>query len=634
MDALHGEAWRCCQDLILDLPAIQRTDGCKEVFRRVQAIEKVTVVKKTEQFDRFFDRGFRKKGQALDAYLRSRRQDWADLKELDENTNMSDDLLAYFILKHCNLSRDERRQILLANRSAYDLDGIEQAMKVSFFDIHEREKSKKSAWESRPKGYGKGSRRGFAHFVEGGAEEQDEVSYDQDLEAEYVEEIPDEVEGGYMAEELYDMDEPGGDEGGKKNPSDAGASGDDDVYEAYAAMDKQRHSYKESRKRLKDIQKQRGFFKGGANDDDRRKAIEKEKARTRCSACNRVGRWAGDPECSKTTHSGPKRSKGKGKGKGGRFRGKGGKAYLVSEEPLYFTLGLEDDEDELCSAYMVKEVEDKDDEKKEMEQDAGLTELDFKRKAPKSSTSDDWSLLSSQGYSSSDLPTPWSEEGLKAFAHDLAFPPKAAPTAALQQMPVTVTDALAHTIKVPNRMWLLDKVPDMTLREMQEDRISGNKAELCSRLQDLFSGKPVLKKGCSKQFIVMEDQFVRGSATEQPLADVPRGSQDIPTPKATTGFSRSPVQTPERNSEDGRSFRSRASPIIRSLEQQGAIFRTPPLATRIGTPGTTGSSPTPVKLGEALPGVPCAVCGSSMVARQNRTKFNFFFGCSWVQVHV
>lgn len=61
----------------------------------------------------------------LDVYLRSRRQDWYDLQDLDDQTRMSDDLLAYFILKQCGLSREERRQILLNSGSEYSLDAIE-----------------------------------------------------------------------------------------------------------------------------------------------------------------------------------------------------------------------------------------------------------------------------------------------------------------------------------------------------------------------------------------------------------------------------------------------------------------------------------------------------------------------------
>ena len=44
------------------------------------------MVKKTEQFDKFSERGSRERGQPLDQYLRARKQDWAELKDLDEHT--------------------------------------------------------------------------------------------------------------------------------------------------------------------------------------------------------------------------------------------------------------------------------------------------------------------------------------------------------------------------------------------------------------------------------------------------------------------------------------------------------------------------------------------------------------------
>ena len=60
---------------ITDMDKLSEEQGFKHVFAALQAIEKVTVVKKTEQFDRFFEKGFRKRGQPLDAYIRTRRQD-------------------------------------------------------------------------------------------------------------------------------------------------------------------------------------------------------------------------------------------------------------------------------------------------------------------------------------------------------------------------------------------------------------------------------------------------------------------------------------------------------------------------------------------------------------------------------
>ena len=73
VDALHGEAWRSCEDLLTE-PGLKEKDGYKLVFQALQAIEKVGVIKKTEAFDKFFERCHRLKGQSIDSFLRKRKQ--------------------------------------------------------------------------------------------------------------------------------------------------------------------------------------------------------------------------------------------------------------------------------------------------------------------------------------------------------------------------------------------------------------------------------------------------------------------------------------------------------------------------------------------------------------------------------
>ena len=160
LDALHGEAWRSYQDLLLDAEGLRKEDGYKKVFAALQSIEKVGVIKKTEAFDHFFERCYRRRGQSIDQFLRTRSEGWSDLRDLAEGINMSEDLLAYFLLKSANLSREERRQILLANQSDYSLAGIEKALRVSFFDLHEKEKGRdwsSTATRKPAKGFGKRS---------------------------------------------------------------------------------------------------------------------------------------------------------------------------------------------------------------------------------------------------------------------------------------------------------------------------------------------------------------------------------------------------------------------------------------------------------------------------------------------
>ncbi|CAE6960692.1 unnamed protein product [Symbiodinium sp. CCMP2592] len=117
LDALHGEAFRTCQDLLLEADKLKEPKGHEHILKALMQIEKAGVIRKTEAFDQFFDRCFRRKGQTVDSYLRQRKQDWADLQDIAEGVQMSDDLLAYFTLKNIGLSREDKRQILSAKRS-------------------------------------------------------------------------------------------------------------------------------------------------------------------------------------------------------------------------------------------------------------------------------------------------------------------------------------------------------------------------------------------------------------------------------------------------------------------------------------------------------------------------------------
>ena len=138
-------------------------------------------------------------------------------------------------------------------------------------------------------------------------------------------------------------------------------------------MDKQRKTYRDSRNHLKTLQKNRGFFRDPKNDGNaeaRKAAVAKEKQRSRCAACGRIGHWAGDAACVKSSQSGPKKFEQKKKPKG---RGKG-KAYMVSEAPLFFTLDFPDDHEAQC---MMVSQQDDNDETSDRLRDA---DLDARRK--------------------------------------------------------------------------------------------------------------------------------------------------------------------------------------------------------------------------------------------------------------
>ena len=51
LDALHGEAYKACEDLMSEHEKLKEPEGYKHIFAALQTIEKVNIVKRTEAFD-------------------------------------------------------------------------------------------------------------------------------------------------------------------------------------------------------------------------------------------------------------------------------------------------------------------------------------------------------------------------------------------------------------------------------------------------------------------------------------------------------------------------------------------------------------------------------------------------------
>ncbi|CAE7814668.1 GIP [Symbiodinium sp. CCMP2456] len=461
LDALHGEAFRACQDLMLEAEKLQEPEGYKLIFAKLQQIEKAGVIKKTEAFDQYFDKCFRRKGQSIDSYLRQRKQDWSDLQDVAEGVTMSEELQTYFLLKNIGLSREDKRQILLANQSAYTMEGVEKALRVSFFDVHEREKRE---WQgnAKPKGGGKGfGRRHFAHPVEDEPEE-------------------------YFAEPGLDDYDDGGQQDYAHVVVDESAEAEAEVSDAGAS----------------------GFLRpregSSGMSEEKKQAIAREKARSRCAACGRLGHWAGDSACQKGSAGGKKGSK---KGRGadrGQGKSKGaGKAYAVFQEPRFFSLeSLDDDADGFCN--MVAPDLEEDTEKGKMEQDSGYTETDDKRKIRDSpgSSSSGWEEVCPPPF-----PSGGDGGGYGRLPPDLlpVTVPDHSPKKDSQELVVTVP---RDKIEVKNVTSYRDVIPksiaQLRLRELQSDcdrwqvQSAGNKAVL-QRLLRLYRGEPVLKRDSEQQ---------------------------------------------------------------------------------------------------------------------------------------
>ncbi len=606
VNGLHGEAWKAVENLLADTEALRKEDGYKAVLACLQKIEKEGVIRKTEAFDNFFEGAGRKAAESMDHYLRRKQQAWDDLKDLDDQTSMSDDLLTYFLLKGSGLSREDRRGILLANKNTYDKKGVEQALRVSYHDLHDREKrswksdqSRRSFQSSRP-----AFRKSYATVDEEVASsfEVDNGSYHlyYDDSEPYANEYDVESAQAESIEEAF----VGADEESEEGFSEDGALQDPEVQQAYAIMNKQRQGYKEARKKLREVQKSRGFFRPGQS-EERKKAIEREKATSRCSACGKLGHWAGDAICQKSSASGPK--PGSSKGSKGKSRGKSKSraAYLVSPEPVFFQLGFDDEDGEAFCNMAGSEDE--------MEQDAGLTELDLRRKKVASysqGSESEWDKVS-MGFSQEAVPyvpessytMPVNEE------HD---PTKM--SRFVQETQGVIRPSLHAKIEV-REVSSFSEVQPKNLKAMRGYELQaecdrwgvqtgGSKSELLQRLQDLFSGAEVPKKRCSVQFLKLVE--------ENPEFD--RGP--LPCPQRGEASSSNYVQT---NNPGTRSLQARGQAALQAMEAENR-FRAP--ARSLVEVSVKDLVP-----GQPIGGLQCAKCSAFMVPRRNRSNGNWFFSC-------
>ena len=598
MDALHGEAWKVCQDLMTN-EDLKKPDGYKLILKELMQIEKVGVVRKTESFEAYFERCHRKRGQTMDSYLRVRKQAWDDLKDLSEGLAMSEDLLAFFALKNAGLSKEERRHILLANQSAYTLEGIERALRISYHDVHERERGPGRDWSSSPRKPKGGGKRSYAHAAH---EEDADLDYQDAAEDEDHDEpyVPDDYANAAAEEELAE-----------ENPSDQGASNDDEIFDAYA-------SYRESRQKLKDIQKNRGFkpkdpAATAGHNDERRQALAREKARTRCSVCNRIGHWAGDRECPKRSgHPAGKAGRGKG-GKGSRGKAK---AYYVAEQPTFFTIDDSGGEDGFCN--MVAGIPDSSSEDdRDMAQDDGRTELDDRRKAAAARSG----YLSTSDWDYIEPPLPSAFGDSTAFLLPETKPTKKKHNKVEDQVPVTihVPKEDVEEIKVKT---LAEAQParlqDLRLRELQCDcdrwgiATSGTKAEVQDRLERLYAGQAVKKKNCTKKFVRLVAWGAAVSTSSPGTAPTTRTPATAARRSTTTTSSTSSAATVGEQPKIGGTFRySGGSP------QEATIC-----------PRTGLEVPRGMEIGGPVPNLSCMACGVPMVLRRRRDGTAFFFGIS------
>ena len=292
---LTDKAWDIVEPLLDDMAALKVDGGHRLVTAALDRLTKEVVLQKQEKFEDFFKKSWRRYGQDVAEYIREKEQKYNELTRMDKETKLSDDLYAYFLLEGARLSPGQRKLVTMVADNAFETQSFVKALRTNFHDQHLQEQESrrrevrpqacfaKGGGKSRGKGKfkGKGKRKEQAHFTE---EEHDDEDEDGAGDEAYWN------DGGEdpYDDDAYEIEDV---------PSDAGASQDEDISEAYTA-------YEQARAQLRDQQKKRGFFKatGTLTFEERKAEIKKEKqqhTKLSCGDCGQRGHWAGDPECPK-----------------------------------------------------------------------------------------------------------------------------------------------------------------------------------------------------------------------------------------------------------------------------------------------------------------------------------------------
>ena len=289
---------------------------------------------------------------------------------------------------------------------------------------------------------------------------------------------------------------------------------------------------------------------------------------------------------------------------------------------MLFSLDADEDGDGWCNM-VLGGAEQASSEEGEMDQDDGKTALDERRKF-RTPGSDD-----SVGWEEVDVLPPFPGVGhttlTGALASEMDLPKTGKKEEKTKQdVVVPVPKDKIENIRVTSFLDVRPRaIQQLRVRELQADlerwgaAVSGTKAELLVRLGRLYSGDPVLKKGCTTRYVQLEE--VRGHSRGYHSGTAGPTSPSSAAPQASTkppeAAEARPTTTPTISATGNRY-------IFRSSGPSNVVKTEPVVDPRTGLKVPAG-----LEVGGEIPEVRCMVCGSHMVLRRRRDGTAFFAGC-------
>ena len=142
---LTGKAWDIVEPLLEDLVNLKKDKGHLLVLAALDTLDKEAVLKKQEKFDDFFKRSWRRTGQDMADYIREKETKYLELKRLDKDTKLSDDLYAYFLLEGARLKDDQKKLVTMVADNEFETKSFIKTLRTNYHDVHVTEKRRATA---------------------------------------------------------------------------------------------------------------------------------------------------------------------------------------------------------------------------------------------------------------------------------------------------------------------------------------------------------------------------------------------------------------------------------------------------------------------------------------------------------
>ena len=242
-----------------------------------------------ERADRELEKCRRQPGEAMAHYLAEMRRLRAQYYRIDPDTKISDKAWGQKLLQRASLTRRERLDCYYAAGATYESLAIEKALRVRCGRVHEDEKRINPIREREPREHRDPvlkkkvfAKRKLNHTHV--ADQPDQETLAEAEEAEMEEEQLPECQERFGEDENEELED--------EEFSD-GELEEDELREVFTAGWR-------AKQKTAEIRKNRGWKSGGKSagkGGGKGQTTDERKKVSRCSSCDQVGHWKGDPEC-------------------------------------------------------------------------------------------------------------------------------------------------------------------------------------------------------------------------------------------------------------------------------------------------------------------------------------------------